>query len=312
MSTDIHDSSSRIGSVAAVTVALWFAFPDNPLSLFQLSQLRNANGWWGVLVFFSNVTLFGTDVLTLFPINTWPQYWAVWPIWSIGSEIWFYLLVPVLVPARLRTLVALICAGVVLRAIFLWAELPFHPWQQRVFPAELPFFLVGILSHRLYRWSYSRGLFGPITGWAALVFTVVFLSMGVSLRLVPRPLQESLYNSAAYAIVLFLLIPPIFNLTRRSGLDRFVGEFSYPIYLWHITIGFYFIPAQELWQGYFLLLLSALASLPLVIWIERPMDRWRRSSLERAKHNLPPSIGTQGPKITAGSLASQPRRVVPQ
>ncbi len=178
--------------VAAVTVALWFAFPDNPLSLFQLSQLRNANGWWGVLVFFSNVTLFGTDVLTLFPINTWPQYWAVWPIWSIGSEIWFYLLVPVLVPARLRTLVALICAGVVLRAIFLWAELPFHPWQQRVFPAELPFFLVGILSHRLYRWSYSRGLFGPITGWAALVFTVVFLSMGVSLRLVPRPLQESL------------------------------------------------------------------------------------------------------------------------
>jgi peptidoglycan/LPS O-acetylase OafA/YrhL len=272
--------------VASVAVALWFIFPEYPLSEPYLRNLRAADGWWGALVFLSNLTLIGTDSFIYFPQGKdWPQYWAVPQIWSIGTEIWFYLLVPLLVPARLRVLVALICAGIALRLTFLAYGLPFQPWQQKVFPVELPLFLVGILSHRTYSWAMSRKLLtSRTTEWIALGLVAALLSMGNTLGLVPHPLQhESLYNSAAYAIVLFLLMPAIFNLTKSSKLDRLVGEFSYPIYLWHIAIGYYFVPAQQLWQGYFLLLLSVLASLPLVLWVERPMEAWRRKSLNEAK-----------------------------
>jgi peptidoglycan/LPS O-acetylase OafA/YrhL len=89
--------------------------------------------------------------------------------------------------------------------------------------------------------------------------------------------------------VLFALIPPLFCLTKNSTIDRFVGEFSYPVYLWHIAIGSYFIPAQQYWQGYLLLLLSVITSIPLVMVIERPMERWRKTSLQRVRLKDPDS-----------------------
>jgi peptidoglycan/LPS O-acetylase OafA/YrhL len=109
--------------VAAVSVPLWFMFPENPSSKAYLHHLLNTDGWWGALLFLSNLTLIGSDILTL--PKEWPQYWAVPQIWSIGTEIWFYLLVPLLVPARLRLLVILICAGIALRLLLLAYGLPF-------------------------------------------------------------------------------------------------------------------------------------------------------------------------------------------
>jgi peptidoglycan/LPS O-acetylase OafA/YrhL len=283
--------------VAAVAVSLWFIFPDNALSAPYLHTLHNSSGWFGVLVFLSNFLMIGSDSFDYFPQNpNWPIYWAIPQIWSIGTEIWFYLLVPLLVRARTRWLLVLIVAGSFLRFVMWYIGLSFHPWQQKVFFAELPFFLIGILSHRFYVSAATYRIMPTWLGWTAFGAAAVFLSAGNALGLVPVPREESLYNSAFIAVLLFLLIPPIFNLTKKSKIDRFVGEFSYPIYLWHATIGYYFVPAQHLWQGYFLLLLSVLASVPLVVFVERPLEIWRQRSLERAtikrlsQHGTPDTI----------------------
>jgi peptidoglycan/LPS O-acetylase OafA/YrhL len=178
--------------VASISVALWFIFPTQDLSAAFLHGLRTASGLWGAFIGFANVTLIGSDSQFYFPEffppgSAWPQYWAVPQIWSVGAEIWFYLLVPLLVPAKTRTLIALIFAGTMLRFVFLALSWPFQPWQQHVFAAELPFFLIGILSHRLYLLADRRGLLSEQTGWAAFIAAVVFLSLGNKLDLFRSP-----------------------------------------------------------------------------------------------------------------------------
>ncbi len=280
--------------VAAVGVSLWFIFPDNAISIPYLHNLSSAHGWWGMLVFLSNFLLIGCDSFDYFPQGpNWPIYWAIPQIWSIGTEIWFYLLVPFLVTARTRWLLVISGAGILVRFAMLYYDLPFHPWQQKVFFAELPFFLVGILSHRFYLKLNKNRLLPTWLCWSSLIITAIFLMLGNTLHLIPVPKTESLYNCAFIVVMLFFAIPPIFNLTEKSKIDRFIGEFSYPIYLWHISIGYYFVPAQQLWQGYFLLLLSILASIPLVIFVERPLEIWRQRSLASAKLNRLPSTGAQ-------------------
>jgi peptidoglycan/LPS O-acetylase OafA/YrhL len=91
------------------------------------------------------------------------------------------------------------------------------------------------------------------------------------------------------ATLLFIAQPWIHHLTSKWTWDRAIGEFSYPVYLWHVVIGYYFGPAQTLWSGYFLLLLSVLASAPLVL-VERPIGLWRERSLRDAKQGFTPAL----------------------
>ena len=267
---------------AATTVCLWHLFPYHPLSEPYLRNFHEATGLWAILIFIPNFLLIGSDSFIYFPQTpSWPQYWTIPQQWSLGTEIWFYLLVPLLVPARTGTLVMLILAGVLLRFAFIAHGLPFFPWQQNVFPAELSFFLVGILAHRVY----EMRAFTAKEGWAAFAFGVVFLSAGNKLHLFPNPYEESLYNSLVVAIVLFLIIPASFHLTKKSPADKLIGEFAYPIYLWHITIGYYYEPAQRLWHGWYLLLLCILLSIPLVYFIELPLERLR-ARLKKARYNI--------------------------
>jgi peptidoglycan/LPS O-acetylase OafA/YrhL len=243
--------------VAAVTL-LFAPFPFWPAGFVP-----------GPLLGFVNISMIGLDTLQFFqrcPGNCF--YWIVPQSWSLGTEIWFYLLVPFLVPMKTRTLCVLLAASVALRFAIASTDLPFFPWQQRFFPTELAFFLIGMLAFRI-RVSEKMG-------WPALVVAILLVAFSNIHRL-------SAWISLGLAAALFLLIPPIFELTKRSAIDRFIGEFSYPVYLWHVVIGEAFQPAQRLWHGWLLLLLSILASLPIVLFIERPMEQWRNRRLLRAK-----------------------------
>lgn len=93
-----------------------------------------------------------------------------------------------------------------------------------------------------------------------------------------------------FAAALLFLVPQIFHLSRDSRVDRFIGELSYPMYLCHVAIGNYFEPAQRVWQGGLLLLLSVLFSLPLVLGVERPLERWRQARLRTARQKVPADL----------------------
>lgn len=284
--------------VAAVTVGLWIVFPTHPLSAPYLKTFHEARGFWSVVILISNLFLIGSDSFDYFPRSL-PQYWAVPQVWSLGAELWFYLLVPVLVRARTRHLLVMVAGGIGLRLVLLASHLPFFPWQQKVFPAELSFFLIGMLSHRLYAFLAEHNLLTCVPGWAILGYGIVFLTLGNKLHLFPRPYQDSLWNSATVAATCCLAIPATFHLTKNSTVDKCVGDLAYPVYLWHIAIGYYFEPAQRLWCGWFLVLLSVLASVPLIVLVDRPLQRWRTSWLQRE----PASKAAPTPRALATAAA---------
>jgi len=115
--------------------------------------------WWqaGLLVI-SNWTMIGQDIPCLFnfsPVTgfTYPGSpdalvdWAgrlrtIRPAWSLGTEAWFYLLVPFLV--RLRTL-HLLAIGTLSFSTFLFAPVFIAQFS---LPTNLQFFIVGMLSFR--------------------------------------------------------------------------------------------------------------------------------------------------------------------
>jgi peptidoglycan/LPS O-acetylase OafA/YrhL len=266
--------------VACAAVVMCIVFPQNDASVLLFHWFGAAEGWWAALVVFSNATLVGVDGVSIMQYFGWPQYLAVPQIWSVGAEIWFYLLVPVLVQARGRILIALIAIGVALRVIFLTQGLSFWPWQQRVFPVELPFFIVGIFSHRFYVWTQSRRIALDSLGRIAILALIVIITTSSKFNS-PQPGASYLWTSLFMAVVLAVLTPAAFHVSQKSTIDRHIGDLSYPLYLCHILIGFYYEPAQHLWNGYFLLLISTLGSAILLL-IERPIEGWRRRFAEHS------------------------------
>lgn len=223
----------------------------------------------GPLLGFVNVSMIGLDTLQFFqecPGNCF--HWIIPQSWSLGTEICFYILVPFLGEMKTRTLCVLLAASVAIRFALAASNLPFFPWQQRFFPAELAFFLIGLLTYRIRLIKAGR-------------FTALFAA--VLLVSVSNIHQLSVWISLGLAATLFLLIPPMFELTKTWTFDRIIGEFSYPVYLVHILLGEYVESAQRLWHGWYLLLLSILFSIPIVFCVERPMERWRQKRLAKSK-----------------------------
>jgi peptidoglycan/LPS O-acetylase OafA/YrhL len=96
--------------------------------------------------------------------------------------------------------------------------------------------------------------------------------------------------SIILAVILYFTLPAVFEFTKDSRIDRNIGEFSYPIYLTHIMVGYFFEPAQRLWDGMLLLVLSIAASAPLVYFVELPLERWRNNRLRFVASSSPPHV----------------------
>lgn len=208
----------------------------------------------------ANLTLFGADSVQFLNQVGWilvPQGW------SLGTEIWFYLLVPFIAP-RKRVILILLAASLLTRMLIVNSELPFFPWQQRFFPAELMFFLVGMLS---FRFKNYLGRWAVI----AAIFLTTFGGHWVS--------SYGVWISLTLAAVLFVLLPSVFAATKDSKADRLIGEFCYPIYLWHIFLGTFLTSAQISSNAWYLLFLTILFSIPLVFLVEKPMESWRQKRL---------------------------------
>jgi peptidoglycan/LPS O-acetylase OafA/YrhL len=101
------------------------------------------------------------------------------------------------------------------------------PWTYRFFPAELMFFLSGMISFRIYSRFRDRIPLscGRVVCFCVIAATVVFqYAPGGSVKMM------------AYFALVTLGLPFIFRVTRSSRADRQLGEMSYPIYLSHILV----------------------------------------------------------------------------
>jgi peptidoglycan/LPS O-acetylase OafA/YrhL len=160
-----------------------------------------------------------------------------------------------------------------LPCIIVSSSLPFWPWQQRFFPAEIMFFALGMLSFR----RSSEILNFVDNGRACLMIVSALVICAGWLQPIAfpwgaQPESATLWPSSVFLGAVFYLTLPAMSLTSRSHIDRLIGEFSYPIYLVHVTV-WYFVEPR------ILIVACIAASAPLVLFVELPLERWRNNRL---------------------------------
>jgi peptidoglycan/LPS O-acetylase OafA/YrhL len=240
----------------------------------------------------SQVLIFGQDLVMFFgihpasgslyltsnfnraPLAAW-EFLLVPQAWSLGVELWFYLLAPVIVRRSIRVIL-LVMAGSIATRLFVAFGLGYtgDPWSYRFFPSQLVVFLLGVLGYRVYAYCRQRKLPLARLGGVALAFVVLELLFYTKLRLP----SISLCTVAATAISL----PAIFALTKSNGFDRFIGDLSYPVYLCHYLLA-RFLERFTVVTGAKLALTTIAISIVLLVVVDRPVDRLRQRFVDRRK-----------------------------
>jgi peptidoglycan/LPS O-acetylase OafA/YrhL len=194
------------------------------------------------------------------------RYLVVPPAWSIGLELWFYLLAPFLVLWRTRSLAILAFISLAARL-----GLELHaPWSSYFFfPANLCFFLWGMLMYRIYRSErYIRVATQPR---ARVVFVAVVAAI-VFRQYIP------FYRN--YDWMLYVLfgsaLPFLFQASKDWRLDRWTGNLSYPIYLVHASVLLFLKIGYGVDAGLVTVLCSTIAALVLLVVVEQPLEKFRQ------------------------------------
>jgi peptidoglycan/LPS O-acetylase OafA/YrhL len=270
--------------ICAATALLMIAMPEVPFpaAIFRFDSTSEA-----ALAWFFNVAMFGQDFASFVQLS---NALLIPQGWSLALELWFYLLVPLLWRVSDSTLWSIVSASLVIRLIIILSPLPFVPWQQRFFPAELMFFMIGMLSFR-HADDIRRLISSGHGCMLAICVLIVFVGWVIPSTTWSETQPKAMWPySLILAVVLYLTLPAVFEFTKDSRIDRDIGEFSYPIYLTHIMVGYFFEPAQRLWDGMLLLILSITVSAPLVYFVELPLERWRSNRLRFVAGSNPPNV----------------------
>lgn len=257
----------------------------------------------GALAILSNITLIGQDIWMFFAYDTTNQNlyfmpdilsggldaagpgtkpgWRFLMIeqgWSIGVEMWFYMLAPFLLTKPIKILVLFFALSWAVRlGLHEGLEWQADPWKYRFFPSELATFLLGSIAFRLY----EKGKLIAPTKSMQLTLFVVLVGICISYPHLPGGNTEKRW---IFILLFALFLPTVFELTRNWKFDRAIGELSYPIYLVHLL--FLALLPTSVWTGLYCLICSIGFS---ILWnkhVENHVDNWRYASAEALNRRI--------------------------
>ena len=145
--------------------------------------------------------------------------------WTISIEIMFYLIAPFIVRKKFWVIILFTMVTAGIKYLLFRNGLNYDPWSYRFFPAEMFFFLLGILSYKLYNATEKIN----IPKWVLVI--VMGFTIAVILLFDVLLLQ---FHQYVYFLCFALAIPFIFRFTQKNRLDRVLGEYSYPLYITHV------------------------------------------------------------------------------
>lgn len=206
--------------------------------------------------------------------------------WSIGAELLFYAAAPALVSLRKPVQAALTVTGllgvtwIAHRGGFLGSTAAYH-----LGILQFPYFLLGIVAHSCLG---QVKLFQPSALRAALP---ALLLAALTLSGLPQFGKATGYG---YVLLSWLLIPMLFHVSRHWRWDRWIGEFSYPIYLLHVPMKWVLLAARGVEtkdaaevSGWALVLATLVGAGLMVLLVDRPLERFRRSRFEQRARPSP-------------------------
>jgi peptidoglycan/LPS O-acetylase OafA/YrhL len=274
-----------------------------PLMPHVFSELyHESNGLAFLVILTSNITMLAYEIKDLLCLGTTghlqfcpvghpeavKRFFLIQQGWSIGLEIWFYLIAPFVVIGRWRVAFFLLVGAVMFvfgRAIHL-DEL----WIYRSFPPVFLFFMLGALAYHVGKqlkqmncWSaYDR--FG---GYVILPLTLIAIAIpNVMFGWLPQQ-----HHNKVFIALFVLFIPAWFSWSKRHSWDTAVGDLSYPIYIVHLAVISWIINFWNLkgWLSCATIVASILAAFILLHGLERPIDRWRQKNVRllRSRQHRP-------------------------
>lgn len=251
-----------LGSVL-MALYLWQSTPQ-----FTVSNPVETPLSWGAMlwVYMTQISLIGMEISIFYGLH---GYWISPVAWTLGLELTFYLLVPLLMP-RPRLMLGIFIASLGARYVayhqFSWQGNPDYAsiCSYRFFPFEIALFLAGVFAHGILT-KISDRLLVIITSLKFIILTVLVLTgaFGVhmlahinfhkllarlNIQAIDLPFaqitdMQYFWSEASYwcfyATVFFGIIV-LFQNTKRSKFDSKIGELSYPMYILHLQLfGFY-------------------------------------------------------------------------
>lgn len=200
------------------------------------------------------------------------------PAWSIAMELSFYAAAPWLVGRSLRSLAILLGCCLIGRCAVLALGIPFDPWIYRLFPFQVGFFIVGLLSYRLFTHP-SAPCWWTRTNRTRALLVLATMSAAIILfnRFPGAPERQGLLTLA-----FFFSVPYLFAAFSKNAWDRWLGDLSYPLYLVHLPVAYVLKAFGE--SGLVINLAVSLGvSAGIVVLVERPLDRWRQGWIRRCR-----------------------------
>lgn len=282
--------------VLLATLALAFLLSRLPAEQIGfVARWRNLPelDWWSALYLVgSQIALFGQDLYHFvrldggalafsanFMKDSPPLYklLAVPQAWTLGLELWFYLIAPFIVRRRASFILALLLASLALRMTLQFGfGLAGDPWSYRFFPSELALFLAGAFAYRLQAGS------APLDRRKLALLACVALAIGACL-LINRWHGLGRIVSVSFLVVSLVAIPFLFAKTKSIAIDRFLGELSYPLYICHFVVIWLFALALGMQNGVVrgiaICATTFLLAAALYWWVDRPVDAWRQRRL---------------------------------
>ncbi|MCU0432954.1 MAG: acyltransferase [Bacteroidia bacterium] len=195
--------------------------------------------------------------------------------WSVGAELSFYLLAPLLVRRSWWIQVIIVGASLFLRYYLVTEKFrSWDPWSYRYFPNEIALFLLGSLCWQIYHRLKNITIpawIGP-AAWAIILVSVIGFDFAAFVGEDIRPF--------VFYGLLFLCLPFIFRWSKDFAADRWLGELSYPLYIGHLLIVMlfrkWFFGTELLpWYGVISLVCSFIFAWLLMYFIARPIEKIR-------------------------------------
>jgi peptidoglycan/LPS O-acetylase OafA/YrhL len=169
------------------------------------------------------------------------------------------------------------------------------------FPLQLQYFLFGSVAYRVYVWFKSSTLSSIVKQRIyiiALVLAVLMIFKGLAIM---RPQHRWVYD--IFYLSFALTIPFVFTLAANWKYDSQIGEYSYPIYLFHYAVA---IASEKFlldtWRGEAVLIVTVLLSSLYIFLIDPPVQRIRKRIAARHQLKNSSSVGRSIPSNGAFSI----------
>jgi peptidoglycan/LPS O-acetylase OafA/YrhL len=259
--------------VLGLTALLGFYCFSHGIKFAEIYSVRKLNSTQGVienlLVYVPTIFKFGA-----FRLNEVEHYLVLWHTWALTVEIIFLILAPLFL-LNIKRFYFLAAVSIALAIYYLQIGL-----VRNYFGASLIYFMAGCVGYKYYKANLAESPFRFTNAITAYGIILIIAIMMLYFRWISSWVGVYPAYFSLMGLVVFTL-PFIAAFTKNIPLDRFIGEWAYPIYLSH----YLFISLIKIFKIYYtfsiLVVIAGCIGFALFDYfiINKPMTRFRRAKL---------------------------------